>query len=115
MDVNTLEKRRKEIVNCLRGIISAGQVRDYEVLIDVPKVPREQDTISNVLVVDRYNKSKLSPFNEVSQVVNPLYIEFTQNVKKARVFISPRLRELLQMQGSEMSAVSEVHKTLNTR
>lgn len=115
LDDREREEKRQNIRMCLADILHVGIVHDHEVLIDVPKVSREQDAISNVLVVDRYSKSKLTPINQVSHVVEPLYHEFTENVKKARVFVSPHLRSLLKERDKEAAAVAEVHKILASR
>jgi uncharacterized protein len=111
-DEAALEKKRGKIREALAGALSLSQIKDYEVLIDVPKVQKEKEALSNIYVVDQYAEKKLRPLNEVTQVIDPLYREFSENVKKARVFISPRLRHALRQAGKEAAIVAQVDKIL---
>lgn len=106
-----LEQKRMAIVNHIRTNVGIG-VQSYEVLLDVPKPNKGEEALSNILVVDRYNQNRLAQLSQVTGVIGCVRDEFSTNVKKARVFISPRLRDHIRSANLYEGIVHHVEEIL---
>lgn len=106
---NHIEAHRKEILKKLKNYLNIIDIEDYEVLIDIPKPFRAKDTLSTINVVDRYNREKITPLNQISKIVEQYYYNFIENVTKIRIFVSPRIREKI----NEKNMIEQIIEQIN--
>jgi uncharacterized protein len=90
------------------ALVNSKSLRDWDVLIDVPKSQKQNDASTNLHVTGTYDTKSLRKLAEVHPVARSLHEQFVENVSKARVFIHPRLRNQFRELGVTAQAIEAV-------
>jgi HD superfamily phosphohydrolase len=88
-----LEKIRKSCLKELQ-VITGKKWKDSYVLIDAPKISKENDAIPDCYVKDQFT-GKPRLLESQSAICRAVYNDFGQRVKKSRIFIHPEIRSEL--------------------
>ncbi len=83
-------------------------VHDSWILLDVPRLQKEYEALTDVMVVDPQSARGYMRLKDISKMLGAVFDEFQTLVKKSRLFIHPQLRERLRRLGVEQQTAGAV-------
>ena len=104
---NELEKVKSHIKNLLSKALHK-EIKDSEILFDIPKLDKEQDSIPETYVVDMFAHDSIIKLKNISKLVNSIFEDFQSAVKKSRIFIDPIIRDDLRNRKIINNVIKEV-------
>lgn len=108
---STIETLRNE-TNAELSKLLGRKLPESSVLFDVPRMNKEKDTLSEILVSDPGSPHGSAQLNEVSRVANSVYADFLWLAKKSRIFVHPAVREDLRNRRLEEQATKKVEEII---
>lgn len=94
------------------GKLMGRRVPESWVLFDMPRMNKEKDTLSEILISDPGSPQGTAQLNEVSGVASSVYSDFLSLAKKSRIFVHPTIREELRSKGLEERAMRRVEEII---
>ncbi len=88
-------------------------IKDSDVLLDVPKSSQESDALKPVYVSFFHEKGRYQKLDQVSALVQGVHDNFLNLVKKCRVFISPEIEEVCESRNITSVVIQEIRTFLS--